>query len=251
MMSMSRKDIKSWLAKQALWQVHTSLPREIHRPHYHVTKPNKQHQLDLIHMFHNFFEGNMYRYLLAGVDVASRYGVAKPLTTKKSIEVVFVLKALYKKGGMVKYPKILQIDNDSEFKGEVTKLFDKHSIKIRRATTKYKHTHTFFVKAFNKELEKLLFKPMNDQELQNPQNVLTIWVENVDPAVKRLNNKVPSMIGIKPKDAIKLDTVMSDKKYPEETVLPEDGLCRINPANNMETKKDGQQTLFGVKICID
>ena len=32
------------------------------------------------------------------------------------------------------------------------------------------------------------------------------------------------MIGMKPKDAIKLDTVPLDKKYPKETVLPEDGL---------------------------
>ena len=60
---------------------------------------------------------------------------------------------------------------------------------------------------------------MDAQELQNPKNVSTIWVKNVDPAVKRLNNTVLSMIGMKPKDAIKQDTVPLDKKYPEETVL--------------------------------
>ena len=32
------------------------------------------------------------------------------------------------------------------------------------------------------------------------------------------------MIGMKHKDAIKLDTVPLDKKYPEEILLPEDGL---------------------------
>ena len=31
---------------------------------------------------------------------------------------------------------------------------------------------------------------------------------------------------MKPKDAIKLDSVLLDKTYPEETVLPEDGLYR-------------------------
>ena len=31
---------------------------------------------------------------------------------------------------------------------------------------------------------------------------------------------------MKPKDSIKLDTVLLDKKYLEKTVLPEDGLCR-------------------------
>ena len=39
---------------------------------------------------------------------------------------------------------------------------------LRRATMKYKHTHTTFVEAFNKELAKLLFKPMDVQELQDP-----------------------------------------------------------------------------------
>ena len=48
----------------------------------------------------------------------------------------------------------------------------------------------------------------------------------MDPAVKRLNNTVSSAIGMKPKDAIKLDTVPLDKTYPGETMLPEDGLYR-------------------------
>ena len=42
--------------------------------------------------------------------------------------------------------------------------------------------------------------------------------------VNKMNNTVSSMIGMKPKDAIKLDTVSLDKTYPEEIVLPEDGL---------------------------
>ena len=41
-----------------------------------------------------------------------------------------------------------------------------------------------------------------------------------------MSNKISSIIGMKPKDAIKLDTVPLDKTYPEETVLPEDGLYR-------------------------
>ena len=130
-----------------------------------------------------------------------------------------MLEAIYKKGGVVKYPKVFQCDNGPEFKSEVTKFLEKHNIDIRRATAKYKHTHTAFVEAFNKELAKLLFKSMDAQELQDPEKVSTIWVKN-------LNNKKSSMIDMKPKDAIKLDTVPLDKTYPEETVLSEDGLYR-------------------------
>ena len=41
-----------------------------------------------------------------------------------------------------------------------------------------------------------------------------------------MNNTISSVIDMKPKDAIKLGTVPLGKKYPEETVLSEDGLYR-------------------------
>ena len=164
--SMSKKDIKSWLAKQALWQVHIPPSKEINHPHDDVTKPNEQAQVDVLYMLHNVFEGKTYKYILTGIDVASSDKFVRPLKTKKSTELAFVLESVYKKGGVLKYPREIKCDNGSEFKGEVTKLLEKHNVEIRRATTKYKHTHTAFVEAFNKEFAKLLFKPMDAPELQ-------------------------------------------------------------------------------------
>ena len=114
-------------------------------------------------MPHNVFEGNTYKYILTGIDVASRYKVAKPLWIKKSSEGAFLLGAIYKKSGMFKYSEVFQCDNGGEFKGEVAKLLEKHNVDIRRVTTKYKHTHTAFLEAFNKKLENLLFKPNDAQ----------------------------------------------------------------------------------------
>ena len=121
-----------------------------------------------------------------------------------------MLEAIYKKGGVFKYPKVFQCDNGSELKNEVTKLLEKHNGDIRRATTKHKHTHTAFLEAFKKELAKLLFKPMDAQEIQNPKKLSTIWVK-ILKIVNKMNNTISSMIGMKPKDAIKLDTVSLDK----------------------------------------
>ena len=64
-----------------------------------------------------------------------------------------------------------------------------------------------------------------------------------------MNNTVSLMTGMKPKDAIKLDTIPLDKTYPKQTMLPKDTF--ISLVNNIETKKDGQQTLLGAKIRID
>ena len=191
-----------------------------------MTRPNEQHQFDLLYMPHNLFEGNTYKYILTGIDVASRYKVARPLKTKNPSEVAFVLKAIYKKDDVFKYPKVFQCNNGSGFKNEVTKLLEKQSVDIRRATTKYKHLHTAFVEAFNKELAKLLFRTMDAQELQDREKVSTIWVKNLNKIVNKMNHTKSSMIDMKPKDAIKLDTAPLDKTYPEETILPEDGLYR-------------------------
>ena len=98
----------------------------------------------------------------------------------------------------------------------MTKLLEKHNVETRRATTKYKHTYTAFVEAFNKELAKLLFKPMDAQELQDPEKVSKIWVKTLNKIVNRMNNTASSMIDMKSKDAIKLDTIPLEKKYPEK-----------------------------------
>ena len=84
----------------------------------------------------------------------------------------------------------------------------------------------FFVGDFKQKMAKLLFKPMDAQELQDPEKVSTIWVNNLNKTVNKMNNTESSMTGMKPRDTIKLDTVPLNKTYPKDTMLPEDGLCR-------------------------
>ena len=64
---------------------------------------------------------------------------------------------------------------------------------------------------------------MDAQELQDSEKVST---NNLNKIVSRMNNTESLMIDMKPKKATELDTVPLDKTYPEETVLPEDGLYR-------------------------
>ena len=93
---------------------------------------------------------------------------------------------------------------------------------------------------------------MDAHELQDPKKVSTIWVKNLNKVVNKMNSTVLSMIGMKAKDAIKLDTVPLDKTYPEKPYYSRMDYIDtfISLVNNMDTKKDGQQTLFGVKIRI-
>ena len=64
---------------------------------------------------------------------------------------------------------------------------------------------------------------MNDPEKVSPRSVKHLY-----GLVDELNNTETEMIGMKPKDAIKLDEVplVDQESYPPEEVLPEDGLYR-------------------------
>ena len=94
--------------------------------------------------------------------------VSRPLRTKQAAGVAAMIAHIYKVGPLT-YLVILQCDNGSEFKGEVTKLLQKDEVTIWRATTKYKHTHMAFVEAINKVLAKRLFKVQEVQELNDPE----------------------------------------------------------------------------------
>ena len=129
------KVVKQWLSKQAFWKVYLPPPKHVDRPHYEVTIPNEIHQFDLLYMPSDTLYGNKSKNILSGMDVASRYKVAKPLRTKQAKDVADMIADIYKVGPLT-YPKIFRCDNGSEFKAEVTKMSEKHGVRIQHATTK-------------------------------------------------------------------------------------------------------------------
>ena len=153
------------------------------------------HQFGLLYMPSDTLYGSNYKYILAGIDAASRYKVTRPLRTKQACDVAEMIADIYKVGPL-KYPKIFQCDKGSEFKGKVTKMLEKHEVKIRRVMMKYKHTHTAFVETLNKILRDRLFKVKDAQELNDPEKVSSRWVKHLYGLVDELNDKETEMIGI-------------------------------------------------------
>ena len=88
------------------------------------------HQFDLLYMPSDSLYGSKYKYILAGIDAASRYKVVRPLRTTQACDVAEMIADIYKVGPL-NYPKIFQCDNGSEFKREVTKMLEKQKVKIR------------------------------------------------------------------------------------------------------------------------
>ena len=94
------------------------------------------HQFDLLYMPSDTLYGNKYKYILAGIDAASRYNVVRPLRTKQAPHVAEMIADIYKVGPL-KYPKIFQCNNGSEFKEEVTKMLERQEVKIQQVTTQH------------------------------------------------------------------------------------------------------------------
>ena len=84
------------------------------------------------------------------------------------------------------------------------------------------------MEALNKILTERLFKVQDAQELNDPEKVSSRWIKHLYGLVDKLNDTETEMIGMKPKDAIKLNEVplVDRESYPPEDTLPEDGLYR-------------------------
>ena len=119
---LSVRKVKKYLAHQALWQVHIPGPKVVKHPHYAITVPNQVHQFDLLQMPADRLYGSKYKFILSGIDIASRFKVARPLFTKKASEVAKMIEDIYKVGAL-KWPETVMIDAGTEFMGGVTKLF--------------------------------------------------------------------------------------------------------------------------------
>ena len=92
------KVVKQLLSRQTFWQVHLPAPNRIDRPHYQVTTPNEMHQFDLLYMPSDTLYGNKYKYILAGIDAASRFKVARLLRTKQARSVAEMIDDIYRVG---------------------------------------------------------------------------------------------------------------------------------------------------------
>jgi hypothetical protein len=121
-------EVSNWVKKQTINQVTKKSVNEEGAKHGHFfeTKPNELHQADLL-----FFpkDKKNYKYVLCVVDVASRYKAAEALKKKDSNTLVDAFKKIYSTTKL-KFPKRINIDKGSEFKGSVLTMFKDNNVEV-------------------------------------------------------------------------------------------------------------------------
>ena len=226
----SEEEAKSWLKKQAMWQIYLPAPSYIPRPTYDVFVPNEVHQADLLFLPHDRRGRKTYKYALTVVDVASRYKEAEPLTTKESAEVAKTFSTIYKR--VLRWPKLLQVDPGREFMGAVNKLMKSKNVKIRRGEKALHRSQAIIVERFNRTLAEKLFGYQYAQEYlaasSKSSNARSReWVARLPDVTNSLNKESTRLTGKTPLEAIKLPEVKhlssSSKSRPKtkvESLLP-------------------------------
>ncbi|CAB5352244.1 unnamed protein product [Rhizophagus irregularis] len=92
-------DIRDFLYRQAVWQVHAPRPKYIPYASFsNITIPNECHQADILYMPHDKVGRVTYLFCLNVVDVASRYKESVPIgaTSVKNKEGILTSRTIAK-----------------------------------------------------------------------------------------------------------------------------------------------------------
>ena len=203
----SEEKAREWLEKQALWQIYLAPPEYIPRPRWTVSKPNQVHQADLLFLPHDTIRGRTYRYALVVIDVASRYKDAEALSSKDSGEIARCFSKIYSR--RLDWPGVLVVDSGREFMGSVSKLMEKHKVRIQRGQAG-NHRSQAFVERANKTLSERLFSHQYAQEMLGDGRSRE-WVKRLPSVLKAMNSEPTRLIRKEPSGAIGMKEVKVKK----------------------------------------
>ena len=214
----SEVEARDWLERQALWQIYLPPPKYLPRPHWSVDRPNEIHQADLLFLPHDKVVRKIFRYALVVIDVATRYKDAEVLTSKESQEVAKAFEKIYSR--KLRWSKTLIVDPGKEFMGSVTKLMERHNLKIQRSEAG-NHRAQAFVERANRTLGERLFSHQYAQEMISDERS-RVWVKRLPAVMKALNSEVIKITGKEPDKALGLNEVeMREVSYKRPVGLKE------------------------------
>jgi hypothetical protein len=151
--------------------------------HARFTAPGYIQQADLLFLP---TDPDGSKYALVVVDIATGIVDAEPLANKSQDDVLKAFQQIYKRKILTIPKALLQVDQGTEFKGNVANWFSDNNVMIRRGQAG-RHRQQANVEAKNKIIARALFLDMHEKELETGETV-TDWVENLPQVIKIINN---------------------------------------------------------------
>ena len=163
-------------------QPHTE--RKDEEPHFSVYKENYAQQADLLFLPSD----NGFKYALVVVDDHSKKCDAVPLRSKDTDAVLKGIIKIYGRG-ILHYPKVLEIDSGSEFKGSFKLHFIEKGIKVHVGLVG-RHRTQALVEMKNKYIGSIIHKIQAQAELDSGKTNRK-WVFYLPEIIGEINKNLP------------------------------------------------------------
>ena len=189
--NLSRAAVKKWLREQKSYQLFKH-PKKIKK--FRVTFVDhigQQIQLDLIDMAKYEKANDGYRWILAGIDVLSRFAFCVPSLRKDKthmeVAITEVLDDAQER--FKRYPRVVQFDDGKEFyNNNVKKVLSSHNIEWFSTKSEKKAA---LVERFNRTLKSMMWKYFYVNDTQR-------WLEVLPELVENYNYTKHTTIGMEP-----------------------------------------------------
>ena len=174
----TRDDVEKFLKNQTNYQLTKQPQRGINKPII-ATYPNERWAIDLVDMAHYEKQNHDgYNFILTCIDYFSKYVWAEALKDKLSETIRIAMERISTRAHT--YPKIIQSDNGSEFKGAFNELIRDHKIHHIK-TLSYSPRSNGLIENFNKQLRGFLREGTIRYDSLN-------WVEHLNEYTNNHNN---------------------------------------------------------------
>ena len=182
--------VKEWLRSQDTYTLHKPIRRNFKRNRYIVNNIDQLWQADLNDMRSLSKYNDGVNYLLAVIDVFSKYGFMVPLKNKSGATVVKAFDSIFKSTGRT--PDNLQTDKGSEFTSAETKrLFKSHDINYY--TTKNPDVKAAVVERWNRTIKTRMWRYLTHKNTYR-------YIDVLDDLVKAYNKSKHRTIKMAPVD---------------------------------------------------
>ena len=131
-------DVRGWLDKQALHQIHKPRPKFIQYASFNgIQRLNQMHQSDTTPMPHDKVGKRVYKYRGVIKDVTTRYRKSFGLTDKSSAQMSKAIKKIYNdSSNPLTWPEDFRVDKGTEYMGKCREMLLRRGVKISYAKSK-------------------------------------------------------------------------------------------------------------------
>jgi len=154
-------------------------------PHIQVSTPHDMYQVDTLYMPK---DANGELYALVCVDLATNAVDAEPLKNRDAKTTLTAIKKMFKRKHLKKKPRVIEVDDGTEFKGDFEKEMKKMDIFIRRKKAGRSRQQAS-VEGMNGILGKLLNRAMMVDEMHTNETSRS-WVDHLPRAINLMNKRL-------------------------------------------------------------